>query len=165
MFLADRIGVMRAGRIEQVGMPAQIYGAPTSAFVARFFSDVNRLPGKVETGAVATPFGRVPAAAAAEGERVEVLIRPEALRVAPLGARGASWSPRTPPSGGCRARVIATRLLGRSSLIHLGVADGAGGELHLHARMPGQVHPPEGEIVGVDLDLSQTFVFPVSSPT
>ncbi len=163
MFMADRIAVMNAGRLEQVGAPVEIYGKPVSAFVARFFSDVNRLAGVVETGAVRTPFGRIPAGRAADGQAVEILIRPEALKIAPLGTRMASWGVPA-PSGGTRARVIATRMLGRSSLIHLDVANGAGTEMHMHSRMPGQVLPPEGELVSVDLDFGQTFVFPVFDP-
>ncbi|MDJ0951222.1 MAG: ABC transporter ATP-binding protein [Alphaproteobacteria bacterium] len=164
MFMADRIAVLRAGRLEQIGAPTEIYSQPASAFVTRFFSDVNRLVGTVETGAVKTPFGRIPADAAGDGDRVEILIRPEALRIAPLGTKIASWGVPA-PSGGSRARVIATRMLGRSSLIHLDVANDGNRGLHMHSRMPGQVLPPEGEVVSVDLDLDQAFVFPLTDTT
>lgn len=50
MSLADRIVVMRDGRIQQVGTPAEVYGQPASAFVASFIGTptINLLPGRVE---------------------------------------------------------------------------------------------------------------------
>jgi iron(III) transport system ATP-binding protein len=59
MFMADRIAVMRAGRMEQLGQPADLYCQPANAFVAAFFGDVNRLDGTVRDGRVQTPFGAV----------------------------------------------------------------------------------------------------------
>lgn len=152
MFMADRVAIMRAGRLIQVGAPTELYFAPKDAFVARFFGEVNRLESVVRSGGVDTPFGTVEANGLAEGTPVEVLIRPEALRVRPLGV-------------GCRpgeraARVLAARMLGRSSLIHLCVARGKGEDLHLHARVPGRSLPAEDEIMAIDLDRSQAFVFP-----
>jgi len=155
MFLADRIAVMRRGRIVQTGSPTEIYCRPASAFVAEFFSYVNRIRGTVANGRVKTPLGELPAGGAGEGEEVEVLIRTEAIQLT---------SPREEASiHGCAARVIAARLLGRSSIIHLSVADGHGGDMHLHSRMPGLVLPAEGDIVGVMLDPRQTFVFPAEN--
>ena len=43
MFMADRVALMRAGRLIQVGRPSELYFAPQDAFVAGFFGDVNRL--------------------------------------------------------------------------------------------------------------------------
>jgi spermidine/putrescine transport system ATP-binding protein len=47
MSLSDRIAVMNKGRIEQIGMPAEIYEAPRSSFVAAFIGDTNFFEGKV----------------------------------------------------------------------------------------------------------------------
>ncbi len=148
MFMADRIALMRDGRIEQLGRPVDLYCAPVSAFVASFFGEVNRLRGVVEAGGVRTPFGALPAAGFPQGAGVEVLIRPEALRLRPSGE-----------SAAVTAQVLAARLLGRTSLIHLRLGDGATPPLHLHSRMPGRFLPAEGEIVEVDLDAAQAFVF------
>jgi iron(III) transport system ATP-binding protein len=161
MFMADRIAIMRDGQIEQQGRPADVYAAPATAFVASFFGQLNEWSGQVAAGVAATPFGPVPAPGLAEASEVDVLIRPEALR---LGAARAS---------GCTAKVLAARLLGRSSWIHLCLGphkDGPGheggpGHLHFHARMPGRFLPAEGEIVAVILDPSQAFVFPKRPPT
>ncbi len=155
MFMADRIAVMRAGRLVQVGIPVDIYCQPTNAFVAGFFGEVNRVSGQVEGGGVNTPFGRVAADGLADGAAVQVLIRPEALRVAPIADDS-----EEPESA---AKVIASRMLGRSSLIHLCVGDYDAAHLHFHSRMPGRLLPAEDEIVAITLDSSQIFVFPVET--
>lgn len=153
MFMADRIALMRDGRVVQVGPPVELYCHPAEAFVAAFFGEVNRLPGVVRSGQVLTPFGSVEARGFAEGAAVEVLIRPEALHLRPGDE-----------DTGEAAQVIASRMLGRTSLIHLCVGDVAGRHLHLHSRMPGRFLPSEGEILEVVLDRNQTFVFP-AAPT
>ena len=156
MFMADRVALMRDGRIVQVGQPGELYSAPNSAFVASFFGEVNRLPGVVHEGRVQTPFGWVAVEGFAEGDEVEVLIRPEALNLRAIGP-------------GCRAgerpaHVLASRMLGRSSMIHLNVHGAHGHHLHLHARIPGRHLPAEEEVMAVELDRSQTFVFPRNEP-
>jgi putative spermidine/putrescine transport system ATP-binding protein len=87
--MADRVAVLRAGRVEQVGTPDRIYQRPATAFVAEFIGSMNHLPAVVEGDRVAVlgqhlPIdGDVPAATAHD-----VLVRPEAvrLRAAPDGA-------------------------------------------------------------------------------
>jgi iron(III) transport system ATP-binding protein len=69
--------------------------------------------------------------------------------------------------------VIAARLLGRSSWVHLclgqhpgpGATDHDHDQRHVHARVPGRYLPPEGAILDIDLDADQVFVFPVGAPT
>lgn len=156
--MADRIALMRAGRIVQMGRPADLYFAPENAFVAGFFGEVNRLEGRVEGGCVRTPLGDVDAGRLEDGVEVEVLIRPEALKLRPISPGEAA----TAPAAGA-ARVMAARLLGRTSLVHLSI-DGAGGEpVHLHARIPGRFLPVEDEVMAIHLDRSEAFVFPVGN--
>ena len=151
MFMADRIAVMRAGRLEQEGRPETLYCNPANAFVAEFFGEVNRLTGTVRDGWVDTPLGRLRAASMAEGQHAEILIRPEALRLVPQGEAGAT-----------AGRVLAARMLGRSSLVHLCMCKSTGHQLHLHARIPGRCLPAEETQLGVVLDDSQAFVFPAA---
>ena len=154
MFMADRIVVMKDGRVEQVDGPADIYCKPASPFVTSFFSEVNRLRGRVSGGVVETPVGNVQAKGLADGLPVDVLIRPEALRLeTPCGRNDECCSV---------ARVIAARMLGRSSLVHLSLA-AQEGEVHLHSRMPGRFLPREDEVMEITLDNEQTFIFPVDS--
>jgi iron(III) transport system ATP-binding protein len=152
MFMADRVALMRDGRIVQIGPPSELYISPRTAFVASFFGEVNRIAGRVEEGRVATPFGALEAKDLASGTAVDVLIRPEALRLEALPAGSAA--------NGAVAKVLAARMLGRSSLIHLSVAAANGHALHLHARVPGRFLPPETAELGITLDRSQAFVFP-----
>ena len=152
MFMADRIVVMRDGRVVQAGSPAELYCSPRDAFVAGFFSELNHIDGVVKGGVVETELGSLPAAGHAEGERAQVVIRPEALKLGPAKGAGTRQF----------ATVVEARLLGRTSLVHLSfpwpVPDD-GHRLHLHARAPGVVLPEPGQVVSVELDLSQTFVF------
>jgi iron(III) transport system ATP-binding protein len=152
MFMADRVALMSAGRIVQVGPPSELYISPCNAFVASFFGEVNRIAGQVEEGRVVTPFGVLEAKGLASGTAVDVLIRPEALRLEAISPGSAA--------NGAVAKVLAARMLGRSSLIHLSVAAANGHDLHLHARVPGRFLPREAVELGISLDLSQAFVFP-----
>jgi len=87
--IADRLAVMRDGRIEQTGTPEEVYRSPADRFVAGFIGDGNFVEGRVEgAGAaglrVATPYGvffaaRNPAGVAV-GEVVSLCLRPEAVR-------------------------------------------------------------------------------------
>ncbi|WP_282608391.1 ABC transporter ATP-binding protein [Pelagibius sp. Alg239-R121] len=168
MFMADRIALMRAGRVEQQGRPSDLYFAPRNAFVATFFGETNELEGICVSGQVSTPFGSIPTSDMADGTEVSVLVRPEALR---LKTPGSSEEPADNT-----ATVLAARMLGRSSLVHLQLGDHQdstaqsgvtphevqyqGHPLHWHARIPGRYLPAEGEALDVYLDRSQAFVFP-----
>jgi iron(III) transport system ATP-binding protein len=150
-FMADRIAVMRRGRLVQFGPPVELYCHPKNAFVAEFFGEVNRFPGIARSGKVMTPFGALSARGLKEGDAVDILIRPEALR---LSAIHEGVDPKQ------TVTVIASRMLGRTSLIHLSIHRQSGRELHLHSRMPGRFLPPENAILAVELDSDQAFVFP-----
>jgi putative spermidine/putrescine transport system ATP-binding protein len=79
--VADRVGVMNAGRLEQLAPPAELYSAPASRFVGEFVGLSNRLPAEV-TGEVAVVLGQqvpvLPGSATGPGH---ALIRPEAVSV------------------------------------------------------------------------------------
>lgn len=157
MFMADRIALMRAGRLVQLGPPSELYYNPVDGFAAAFFGDINRFKGVVRDCLVVTPVGSVPAQKLADGTAVEVLVRPEALRLRSPGGNGAA---QPEP-----ARVMAARLLGRSSLIHLSIDGPNGTQHHLHSRMPGRFLPPIEAPLAIELDLAQAFVFPLNGAT
>ena len=89
MTMSDRIAVMRAGRIEQLGTPEELYERPTTAFVAGFLGVSNLLDGEVagRDGSLVTvrlPDGTVlsaPADGTAPSGPVRVGVRPEKLKV------------------------------------------------------------------------------------
>jgi iron(III) transport system ATP-binding protein len=82
MDFADRILLMRAGRLIQTGTSAELFNSPVDLQVARFFSDVNEIAGRVRGGIVDTPLGKFSAASLANDEAVVVVIRPQALCLA-----------------------------------------------------------------------------------
>ena len=99
--MSDRIAVMSAGRVEQIGTPEEIYRKPASLFVAGFIGSANLLPGTLQSSSgdehvVALAAGatvRVPAGGTtfAHGAKVSVMLRPEVLNPgAPAAADGRS---------------------------------------------------------------------------
>ena len=84
--MADRVGVMRAGKLEQVAAPDELYDRPATAFVAEFVGTMNRLPGSLGSdGRSVTVLGStVPVQDGGPSSGpVAVLVRPENLTVAP----------------------------------------------------------------------------------
>ena len=81
--IADRVGVMRAGRLEQLGPPTEVYAQPATPFVAEFVGLTNRLPATVSAGHAVTLGVRLPLVdrSAPDGPAV-ALVRPEAIGVA-----------------------------------------------------------------------------------
>lgn len=144
MYLADRIAVMNRGRIRQVGSPDEIYLKPADAFVAAFFGDVNRFQGVVENGHVHTALGILATNRAVHGQKVDVLVRPEALKIA-----------ENP--GSANGTVSSARFLGRSSLIDVRLSDGKAIKVRVH--VPGRYLPKPGEQVSVTWNKSNVFVF------
>lgn len=103
MMLADRICVMVAGKIEQIGLPSEIYRTPATRFVAGFIGETNFLPVSVKAegdGAVIAPLcgrGDPTKLAAGQiaptigGERADLLIRPEDVRIAAEAPTSGGW--------------------------------------------------------------------------
>jgi iron(III) transport system ATP-binding protein len=85
--LADRIAVMRSGRVLQVDRPAALYAHPTDRFVATFVGDADLLVGTIDDGAVVTTVGRL-RLAEPNGltGAVAVALRPEGVRLRLDGA-------------------------------------------------------------------------------
>jgi iron(III) transport system ATP-binding protein len=151
LFMADRIALMKAGRIVQTGEPTDLYFHPAEAFAAEFFGEINQLSSRVAGGQIASPFGPLPAPGLADGTSVICLIRSEALKL-----RTAPPNDNAAP----HAVVEAARLLGRSSLIHLHTHPSTGHALHLHARAMGVNLLNPGTEVWVEVDPRLVFVFP-----
>ena len=82
---ADRIALMRAGRLIQCGSAESLYRAPADVFAARALGDVVELTGRATSGQVETPLGTVPLPASVPEGAVRVCLRPEAIRVVPAG--------------------------------------------------------------------------------
>jgi iron(III) transport system ATP-binding protein len=147
MRIADRIVLMRTGRIVQAGPPEELYRRPADLEAARFFCDLNELPAKVSGGQAETPFGRMAAPGVADG-RAALCIRPQGLRLLPAGE-------------GIPARIRAVRFLGEMHLVELDVA---GVDQPLRARV--REKPPSGRKreVGLAIDLDEVLVFGQERP-
>jgi len=87
LVMSDRIAVMRAGRIEQVGLPDEVYERPRNLFVADFLGRSNFLPARPHPLGAETPLGPLRLRAPLEREGL-LVIRPEKIRLYP--ANGAS---------------------------------------------------------------------------
>ena len=99
--VADRAGVMVAGRLEQIGTPADLYRAPVNPAVARMVGDCDFLPGVARGNLAATAIGDLPfichAAAISDGDALLVMTRPQDLRIT------------ASPSGACRVKSLEFR--------------------------------------------------------
>ncbi len=81
--MADRVAVMRGGRLEQIATPSELYDRPATAFVAEFVGTMNRIPGRIgaEPDQVEVLGRRLPVdgSPVALNTDVDVLVRPENL--------------------------------------------------------------------------------------
>jgi putative spermidine/putrescine transport system ATP-binding protein len=114
--VADRVGVMRDGRIEQIGKPDVIYRAPTSAFVAEFIGLTNKIAGTASGDTALVLGNSVPLLPGSPTSgSVIALVRPEAVRMtAVLAGSGDSG----------RATVVATSFLGAHGRVQARLIDG-----------------------------------------
>ncbi|HYN97765.1 MAG TPA: ABC transporter ATP-binding protein [Pilimelia sp.] len=125
MTMADRVAVMRRGRVEQIGPPAEVYGDPATLFVAAFLGTprTNLLQGALYAGAdggvvidlgeqtltLAAGAAQVAWLAGHDGERVTIALRADALRPVADGEQGVTL----------RGRVRLVENLGHEALVHL----------------------------------------------
>ena len=116
--LADRIAVLRDGRLVQLATPQEIYDRPADAFVANFVGRANLIDG-VAAGAdaVDTPLGRLatPPHGAPNGASIRLLVRPERVEPA-VAASGENVF---------AARIVHDRFFGANREIELGIGQGS----------------------------------------
>ena len=143
--VGDLIVLMRAGRIEQVGTPFEIYDRPRSAYAAEFMGPCNRLTGLWSGGRIETPIGTFPARLdLPDGSLALACIRPQALSIGPDGQ-------------GISARIVGKTFTGESEQIDIMVHPLAQPlRMHSHFRIPMAI----GEKVSLQLNGAQIHVFP-----
>lgn len=156
MRMADQILLMRDGRIMQQGAPYNLYNAPVDRQAAAFFSDINVLTGKVQGALTATPFGEFLTPGVPDGSEVEIVIRPQHLK---MDFDRAGQGPAPTPENGIAAlaRVNRARYLGRESLVEFTTDEGG---IALNATVPGVFLPPAGTPMWLMLRRDRVFVFP-----
>ncbi|WP_075218141.1 ABC transporter ATP-binding protein [Mongoliimonas terrestris] len=146
--MSDRIAVMAAGKVLQVGTPREIYDAPANRFVADFIGESNILAGTVEAvaGGVASvrlaAGGRMEAVApdGASTGPASLLVRPEHARLA--AAAGA-------PAGALVGTLADAVYFGTDTHFHVRLADGTDFTVRQQNRPAGEAAFAVGEAVAV----------------
>ena len=146
MLLGNRVAMMRAGRLIQVGPPDQLYFHPADAEVTEFFSNINLFHGIVKAGYVNTPFGQIAAPGVSDGAGAEILVRPEQLLLCPSNTANSTM-----------ARVVRSIPLGPDRILELDLGDN---NVRLRARVPLHAAPAVGSATGIRIDPANALVFP-----
>jgi len=152
LMMSDRVAVMSAGHVEQIGSPADIFYRPRTRFVASFIGESNFVPAEaVADGVYAVPGGgrfNVPAARAAElGRKAEIAFRSHDITI---GA---------PINGGWTATVVDAQFYGATTRLVLDLGDGKTVQAASTGHA-GSVPPPVGTRVGLALPPDAFWIFP-----
>ncbi|MGW0611850.1 ABC transporter ATP-binding protein [Streptomyces sp. NPDC002788] len=139
--LADRVVVMRDGRIAQSGTPLEVWQRPADAFVARFLGFDNVVEATVGVEAADTPWGKVPVPEGAPQGTRTLLVRPAGVRLVPVGT-------------GLRCTVTARTFKGTHVAVRLQPRDAP----RLEAACALRAAPEVGDEVGVDFDGAEIVV-------
>ena len=151
MFMSNKIYIMdNEGSIVQSGEPKDLYTKPINPYVAEFFGETNMFRGIVKNSKVRTPIGSIEASNIDENEEVEIHIRPQAIKL----------KEDQTPVNGIKGTVMASKLIGSFSLVHLSVLDHNNNVVHVHSQMPANFLPKEATAVEIKIDENQIFVFP-----
>lgn len=141
--LADRVVVMRDGRIAQVGTPLEVWQRPASAFVARFLGFDNVVSATVSGTVADTVWGEVPVPGGSPQGACDLLVRPAGVRI------GAA-------DQGLRC-VVGTRTF-RGNHVAVRLVPDGGPELEAECAL--RDAPEEGATVGAGFDAAETVVLP-----
>ncbi len=156
MRMADEIALMRGGKIVQQGAPYNIYNAPKDKRVAAFFSDINVIPGKVHGALTKTAFGEFLAPGVPDGGEIEIVIRPQHLRI-DFDRHGSGPLPTPVDGAPARALVERARFMGRESLVEFRMEyDGS----LMTASIPSVFLPKPGTPLWLMIRRDRCFVFP-----
>ena len=151
MFISNQINIMnKNGEIVQSGSPTDLYNLPNSSYVANFFGETNKFQGVVKDTIVETPVGEFKVENRLESKNVDIFIRPEAVKL----------SKEQTPVNGIKGTVMASKLMGTYSFIHLSVLSKNNEVVHVHSHMPPNFLPNQSSAVGIEIDKEQTFIFP-----
>lgn len=131
MAIADRVGVMNHGRLEQIADPDSLYNKPASLFVASFVGIMNRLPGRLFDGGVEVLGTKLQTSGASASQgNVVAMIRPERIRVEKNGSIP-------------NAKIVTRSFLGASSRVICETLDGTTVQSLLPSSLSGDLHPDD----------------------
>jgi multiple sugar transport system ATP-binding protein len=145
MTMADQIAVIRDGRLQQVGPPAEIYGSPVNLFVATFCGSppMNVLEGEIADGRFRHPAGTVSLQSRTRPGPAKLGFRPEHAGLAEPGAPGT-----------LAAEIYVVEPLGNETLVTLKVADAL-----VNLRASAGFERPIGEACGVRPEPEHVHLF------
>jgi spermidine/putrescine transport system ATP-binding protein len=137
--MSDRIGVMSAGKLLQVGNPRDIYTRPANRFVASFIGETNFLPATTAPGGVRLGCGALVEVAGAQGPgAVTLAIRPEHVAITGPGE-----------AGSIPATLRDLVYFGTDTHCHLALSDGAEVVARVQSPASGEIGLAEGATVGI----------------
>ncbi len=155
MRMADEIALMRSGRIVQQGAPYNIYNSPVDKACAAFFSDINVIEGVVEGALVSTAFGEFLAPGHPDGEKIDIVIRPQHVRI-DFDRGGKGPNPTEVDGAPARGVVERARFIGRESLVEFRMDyDGS----LLKVTVPSVFLPKPGTALWLMIRRERCFVF------
>ncbi len=156
MRMADEIALMRDGRIVQQGAPYNVYNAPVDKAAAALFSDINVIRGTSKGALTQTPFGAFLTPGQADGAAVDIVIRPQHLKI-DFDRAGRGPNPTVSDGTPARGTVTRARYLGRESLVEFRMDfDGS----VLTTSVPGVFLPKAGTALWLMIRRDRCFVFP-----
>ena len=86
--MADRMAVLKDGKISQLGTPRELYDRPANSFCGSFLGDINFFAGVIADGCAVLPFGKFPVSGVCE-KASRAAIRPERIRITAADTPGA----------------------------------------------------------------------------
>jgi len=156
MRMADDIALMRDGKVVQQGVPYNVYNAPVDKAAAAFFSDINVIRGTVHGALTQTAFGRFLAPGVPDGTDVEIVIRPQHVRI-DFDRHGRGPLPTLIDGTPARAIVRRARFIGKESLVEFRLDyDGSA----MSATVPSVFLPKPGTPLWLMIRRDRCFVFP-----
>ena len=156
MRMADEIALMRDGRIVQQGAPYNVYTRPRDLAAVALFSDANVVEATVDGALAQTAFGRFLAPGVADGTRVQIVFRPQHVRI-DFDRAGKGPNPTAKEGTPARAVVSRARFMGSESLVEF-VMDHDGSTLR--ATVPNVFLPQPGAVMWLTIPRDRCFVFP-----
>ena len=157
MRMADKIALMREGRIVQQGAPYNVYTRPVDKAAVAFFSDTNVIETRVQGALAQTPFGQFLAPGHPDGTMLEIIVRPQHVRV-DFDRSGLPPAPTMAEGTPARARVQRARFMGSESLVDF-VLDES--RIEIKVSVPGVFVPQPGTILWLRVPREKCFVFAV----
>ena len=158
MRMADEIALMRNGKIVQQGAPYNVYTRPIDRASVAFFSDANVLRAEVSGALAHTPFGRFLAPGVPDGTQVDIVFRPQHVRI-DFDRGGKGPLPTATDGTAARAVVSRARFMGNESLVEF-VMDHDGSSLR--ATVPNVFLPQPGAVMWLTIRRDRCFVFPAT---